>query len=260
MSLSVDWSAPWLAPYREQGQGLSADLAAGATVAEALNAAVQKRAASAPIVLPNGSLRFVPQAALPEGEAYEAFIHRRAEVPTRDNLHDLLNGLMWLHWPRLKAGLNAGHSLALARSGGVIAPVRGALRDALTLVDENAAFLRAPVALCDALLRRDWQALFMDLRPLWAQARLQLFGHALMEKLQQPRKAICAHVLLQALPDEALPAQDWPDEALDLAWLERKPFVPLPVLGVPGWWPAKQTPEFYADPQVFRPLPAAQNR
>ncbi|MCV2349962.1 DUF3025 domain-containing protein [Paucibacter sp. Y2R2-4] len=239
---------------------MSADIAAGATVAEALNAALKKRLAEASIVLPKGPLRFVPQAELPEGEAYEAFIYRTAAVPTRDNLHDLLNGLMWLHWPLLKAGLNAGHSVALARMGGAVGPVRGALRDALTVVDENAALLRAPAPLCDALARRDWQTVFVSLRPLWAQARLQLIGHALMEKLQQPRKPICAHVLLQPLPTEQLPAEDWPDAALDLALLERKPFVPLPVLGVPGWWPANQSPEFYADTQVFRPLPSAQTR
>ena len=32
-----------------------------------------------------------------------------------------------------------------------------------------------------------------------------------------------------------------------------KPFVPLPVLGVPGWWDQNMQPGFYDDPQVFRP-------
>ena len=36
-----------------------------------------------------------------------------------------------------------------------------------------------------------------------------------------------------------------------------KPFTPLPVLGVPGWWPANEAPGFYADAQVFRPLRVA---
>ncbi|MEJ6006460.1 DUF3025 domain-containing protein [Paucibacter sp. AS339] len=253
--MQIDWSAPWMAPYRQQGQVLSADLAAGATVAEALNRALQRRPQASSIVLPQGPLRFVPQAALPEGEAYEVFIHRTASVPTRDNVHDLLNGLMWLHWPILKAGLNAGHRVAIERMGGVVGPLRGPLRDALTVVDENAALLWAPPPLCEALARRDWQALFGALRPLWAQARLRLVGHALMEKLQQPRKPICAHVLIQPMlaPDSPVP-----DAALDLDWLESKPFLPLPVLGVPGWWPANESPEFYADRQVFRPLPAPQ--
>ena len=36
--------------------------------------------------------------------------------------------------------------------------------------------------------------------------------------------------------------------------LAAKPFAHLPVLGVPGWWPANDEPSFYADPGVFRPL------
>ena len=39
--------------------------------------------------------------------------------------------------------------------------------------------------------------------------------------------------------------------------LRQKPFTPLPVLGVPGWWPANEATGFYADAQVFRPLRVA---
>ena len=28
---------------------------------------------------------------------------------------------------------------------------------------------------------------------------------------------------------------------------------PLPVLGIPGWWPPNEEEGFYADEQVFRP-------
>jgi hypothetical protein len=223
---------------------LSARLAAGATVADALNGLLLER----DIQLTHGDLRFVPQTELPEGEAYEAFIHRTACVPTRDNLHDLLNGLIWLHWPALKTGLNAAHIAALAASGGVQAQ-RGPLRDALTVADENAALLQAPPELCKALAERDWQALFIRLRPLWAQARLHLVGHALLEKLMQPRKPICAHVLI--MPQGSGRAVI--DAPLDPAWLASKPFHPLPVLGVPGWWAANEDANFYADTGVFRP-------
>ncbi len=38
--------------------------------------------------------------------------------------------------------------------------------------------------------------------------------------------------------------------------LAAKPFTPLPVLGVPGWWPANDATGFYDDAAVFRPAPA----
>ena len=243
----LDWSAPWLLPYRRLGQALSADLARGASVAEALNAAMP----ACGIALDAGPLRFVPQAALPVGEAYESYIYRSGCVPTRDNLHDLLGGLIWLHWPLLKRRLNALHSEALRQAGGVQAH-RGPLRDALTLLDENGALLQAPPALCQALIERDWRRLFGELRPLWAQARLHLIGHALLEKLMQPRKGVCAHVLL--MPESAIDADADAALLIQPAWLAGKPFLPLPVLGLPGWWAANEVADFYQDAQVFRAL------
>ena len=35
--------------------------------------------------------------------------------------------------------------------------------------------------------------------------------------------------------------------------LARKPFTPLPVLGVPGWWSGNENFSFYEDSLVFRP-------
>lgn len=196
-------------------------------------------------------LRFVEQSALPAGEAYESFIARTACVPTRDNLHDLLNGLVWLSYPHTKRRLNQLHAREISSRG--ITEARGPLRDALTLFDENAAVLQAPAGLVEALRRRDWSALFVEQRAQWQSARLILFGHALLEKLMQPRKAITAHVWVVAeLDDEAIAA------TLDPERLSAKPFLPLPVLGVPGWWSANEAPGFYDDTQVFRPARDAQ--
>lgn len=240
--------APWLAAVQPHLDAVSAACAAGATVVQALNARLQ---ALAPLQRPQlaaGALRFVPQATLPAGEAYEAFIHRTASVPTRDNAHDLFNGLQWLARPVLKRRLNALQAADMAARG--IGATRGPLRDALTLFDENGALLAAPPALAAALRQRDWVALFGRLRPQWAQARLHIVGHALLEQLQAaPRKGLSAHVLVwdDPLADTAARAAAMaPDD-----WAA-KPFCPLPVLGVPGWWPA-QDAGFYADAAVFRP-------
>ena len=134
-----------------------------------------------------GHARFVPQSELPDGEAYEAFIRRSGRVPTRDNLHDLFNGLVWLRFPALKQRLNELHAAQIAIEG--IAAARGPLRDALTLFDENGAWWQAPAPLLEALQRRDWHALFVTHRRTVAAASLTLVGHALMEKLVRPRKA-----------------------------------------------------------------------
>lgn len=207
------------------------------TVAEALNAANIANATT---------VQFVEHSALPARESYEAFIARTGRVPTRDNLHDLFNGVVWLGYPLTKQRMNRLQAQEIASRGD--SGPRGPIRDALTLFDENGAVLQAPQELIGMLRNRDWQKLFIDQRSLWESARLVLFGHALIEKLMQPRKPMTAHVwVVDELSDEALAA------SLTTERLAAKIFLPLPVLGVPGWWPANEEPGFYDDPTVFRP-------
>jgi hypothetical protein len=244
---AIDWRAPWWAPLRALGPPAHQRWAAGATVAEAL-APVRPGAAPAPI-------RFVAQAALPAGTAYEQFIFQQRAVPTRDNLHDFFNGLVWQAFPRAKQRLNALQAAEIARDG--VGPRRGRVRDAITVFDENAALLHAPDALWQALAGRRWAALFGPLRPLWAQASLLVFGHAALEKLVAPYKSITVHVWRAHQPFDLageLAALDaWLAADLAPAKLATKPFAPLPILGVPGWWPGNQAPGFYDDADVFRP-------
>jgi hypothetical protein len=132
--------------------------------------------------------------------------------------------------------------------------VRGPARDALTVFDENAAFLQAPNALWNALASKDWQRLFGPLRPLWQESHLVLFGHALLEKLVTPRKPITAHVYrMQTAANSLADVDKWIAQDLGAEKLASKPFAHLPVLGVPGWWAANQDPDFYRDTAVFRP-------
>jgi hypothetical protein len=207
------------------------------SVAGALNVAAAGRA---------DFVRFVDQSELPVGDAYEAFIARTGRVPTRDNLHDLFNGLIWLTYPKTKQRLNRLQAQQIELLG--TAGPRGAVRDALTVFDENAAILQAPATLMDALRRRDWYTLFVERRADWQSSQLVLFGHALLEKLMQPRKAITAHVwLTDEITDECLASSVTPER------LSAKDFLPLPVLGVPGWWEENESPSFYEDVDVFRP-------
>ena len=235
----IDWSSPWFGPWRRPGEAVVDAVNGGLAVHAALNAH-----ASAP--------KFVAADVLPPDQPYESFVRSSGSVPTRDNLHDLFNGVVWCVYPQTKQRLNQWQAETIARDG--IGARRGPLRDAITLFDENGAVFSAPPALLAALQSRDWQALFITHRALWSQARLWLFGHALVEKLVAPRKDITAHVL-SAPPGLETPAlaDAWMTATLAEPMLAAKPFSPLPVMGVPGWWEASENPDFYRDTQVFRP-------
>jgi len=236
---SIDWNAPWLLPMRVIGEELAEHVVAGSSVAASLNA------------VPRAPVHFVPQAELPAGTAYEQYIFDTGRVPTRDGLHDFFNGLCWLHFPHTKVKLNQLQAAQIAQTG--IQPVRGPARDALTVFDENAAFFQGPDVLWNALVAKDWRAVFGTLRPLWAASTLVLFGHALMEKLVYPRKPITAHVFrAQAASNLIADMDTWLAQTLSAPMLATKPFAHLPVLGVPGWWPANEDATFYLDASVFR--------
>jgi hypothetical protein len=238
---ALDWQTPWYTPWGEIGQAVAAHVAAGDPAHAALN-----RQAGAHAV------RFVPQDALPEGAAYERFIFEQRQCPTREGLHDFFNGLCWLHFPQAKRRLNQLQAMQIAAYG--VGAVRGPVRDAITVFDENGALLDAPAPVWEALAARQWQRLFIELRPLWAQARLVIFGHALLEKLAAPRKDMTAHVWHAGAPlGSRQEADAWLAANLSEDRLASKPFVPLPVLGVPGWWAANEAASFYDDAAVFRP-------
>ena len=220
----IEWAAPWYATWRDAGAPV---LSAWRT--QALHAALGAA---------RGAVRFVPQSDLPDGEPYETFIFRTRTVPTRDNAHDFFNGLAWLKFPQEKSALNGLQAEEIERRG--IAAARGPVRDAITVFDENGAFLDAPAPLWEALLARDWRRLFVDLRPLWNEAGVTIFGHAMLEKLLSPRKDLTAHVW--AGPREFTAGR-----------LAAKPFTPLPLMGIPGWHAGNETFSFYDDPLVFRP-------
>lgn len=241
-----DASAPgWWAPYADLLTALGdperiVESAVTGQVAARLDALGRARACP---------VRFVPAPAVPmSAAAYERCIASTRAVPTRDNLHDLFNGLVWLRFPAFKDSLHGAQSAALRAAEGLAteqgrAGRRGPLRDALTLLDESGALLQGPAELVLALRERDWQQLFVTARAAWQEACLVIVGHALLEKLYTaPRPAQTAQVWLAD------------DAARDLA---RKPFVPLPILGVPGWWNPNEDPSFYSDTSVFRPRPTA---
>jgi hypothetical protein len=264
MLAAIDWSRPWYDAVRAAAGRVVPAMQPGVSVALALNRVLNMQAGA--LCNRRGqALTFVAQAALPAGLAYEEFIAATGCVPTRDNLHDFFNGLVWLSFPLIKRQLNALQAAQIAQAG--VGKARGAARDGATIFDENAALLvlrdgPAGHALEAALRRHDWRDAFMVRRASFGpDAELWLFGHALMEKLVAPYKAITAHTRVLFAEDqfftlEHAARQAWLDERVagDLAanGICTSDFTPLPVLGVPHWWTG-QDDDFYADVAVFRP-------
>lgn len=252
----IEWRRPWLGHLREVAQTiLESD-----SWRDALNQAAQSAGLRNHL---GKSVGFVPQSTLPHGVAYEAFISASGSVPTRDNLHDFLNALVWLTFPKIKVQLNALQAAEIMRTEELGAvSCRGKLRDAATLFDENAALLvTCDTGLLNALRAHRWMEVFLDRRDDFGRVwDIYLFGHALMEKLVRPYKAITAHAWPVVVNPSffRLPRQDRITR-LDATVVEQlhggltsADFTPLPVLGVPGWWDG-QDAAFYADTFVFRP-------
>lgn len=255
----IDWTRPWLEHL------LPASLAVlqHEDWRDGLNAAASQKALHNHEGLP---LKFVAQEELPAGMAYEAFIGATGAVPTRSNLHDFFNALVWLTFPKIKVQLNALQAGEIARYGNSAPVQRGELRDAATLFDENAALLvmrNTPRGkeLEEALRTHRWQQLFVkDGADFGCDWEVWLFGHALMEKLVKPYKAITAHAWITFADDVFFglshhDKRQWLDENVSRQLSERLApscFSPLPVAGLPGWW-NQQDQAFYEDVSVFRP-------
>ena len=258
--LQIDWSRRWYDSVRPAYEALGLD---GADFTSAFNRHAALLALRNHRDLP---ITFVPQESLPEGTAYEEFISATGNVPTRDNLHDFFNGLVWQTFPLIKRELNALQAAQIAAAGSVN-KARGPARDAATIFDENAALLVVRASsdgrgLVDELRAHCWDAALFEKRALFSRdAQVWLFGHALMEKLVSPRKAITAHTRIVFAPDayfelDTAAQRAWIDstvaQVLREEGLSTASFTPLPVLGVPGWWP-QQDLDFYLDATVFRP-------
>lgn len=271
--LHIDWQQPWFAPWADDGKEVLQAWLEQGDLPQALNQSWQANKPQSATSLANlashdasrqQGLRFehneakrewdfVAHDALPPGAAYEAFIHAHQQIPTRNNAHDFFNGLCWLRFPKTKRRLNQLQAQAIEQNG--IQAQRGPLRDAITLMDENAVLLLAPETVWQALQSKDWTSLFVTHRSNWQSCQLLIFGHALLEKLLTPYKGITGHVLCLPLPDQLLSnavTDDWLSNQVSADFLRTKPFTPLPMLGVPGWWADNENPEFYADKNVFR--------
>ncbi len=228
--------------------------------------ALRDRARAAGAPLPAG-LRFVCE--LEPDAYYEMHIGATGEVPSRArNWHDWFNALAWLAWPRAKAALNRRHVRAIARGEAK----RGPLRDAATLLDECGVIVAvADPRLGQLLDDMRWRELFIERRDDWGRRiAAHTLGHALMETGLTPHLGWCGKALIMEV--EAgffeLLAEEQADrlDAELAARLDDDGFLaspralcPLPLLGIPGWWPDNENPAFYDNADYFRPTRRAKS-
>jgi len=240
----IDWSSPWLAPL--------APWRARAEVADWPLALSQCARSQGLVNAAGRPIEFVA-ADDAAGAPYEAHIFATGRVPSRANRHDLFNALVWLAYPRAKAALNGRQAAVIAREG--IGAQRGPVRDAATLIDESGIMLATDDDdVLVALARHDWQWLFVRERQRWGgRIAVRVFGHALLERLSTPFKAITAAVIPVAHPGATEELDRAAADFIEHADLAPRRLPHLPVLGIPGWWPENEAPSFYLDRTVFRP-------
>jgi len=206
-------------------------------------------------------------AGVPGGEpdlGFEQRTYLTGEVQVRPvNWHDLLNALVWMLFPTAKAAINGRHCMELdAQTSGERPPAR----DALTHFDEDGVVvLSGDPALSELLRGFAWRELFWRRRDDVRRAmRFVVFGHALYEKALAPFVGMTGKALLFDVDAAVLarePVRLLADAdrltalyVLDSArMLQPAELAPLPVLGVPGWWPENEAEAFYDNTDYFRP-------
>lgn len=207
------------------------------------------------------SPRFVAQTRELESEGlhYESRIAERNQIATRENnWHDLLNALIWIRYPRLKAALNRRQTEEIAIAG---PKDRTRAQCALTHFDEAGIIVivrdRALITAWDV---HDWVELFWNHRDAWqsGDARAIVFGHALLEHALRPTQLLVGKALVIADNAGSLKESD----AVELLarriahgqlLADPKELRPLPLSGIPGWLPAGEGELFYRTAACFQP-------
>ncbi|MEX1827730.1 DUF3025 domain-containing protein [Luteibacter sp. CQ10] len=204
----------------------------------------------------HADVRFVAQDRdlLADGLHYEERIARQGRIATRpDNWHDLFNALIWVRYGALKRALNARQMAEIERMG---PRERSRAQCALTHFDEAGIVVSLrDKAMLDAWNAHDWHALFWTHRAAWmsGEARVEIFGHALLEHALTPDKLLVGKALVVMGECDAVARCA---EAIASGAILNDPqeLRPLPVSGVPGWHERTADEAFYAEAPCFQPL------
>lgn len=194
---------------------------------------------------------------LGDGLHYEARIAEGGAIATREeNWHDLFNATIWCRHPAIKRALNAQQCAHIAAMGSA---QRNRAQYALTQFDEAGTIVRIRdrelLALWDA---HDWTALFHAHAASWRSGDIRIaavIGHALLEHALVPELFLvgkCIAVLGDD-DDDACVARVAGAIAEGRVLSDPLALRPLPLAGIPGWYPG-QDDAFFAEAACFRPL------
>lgn len=190
---------------------------------------------------------------------FERRIIEHGELIVRPgNLHDTLNAVIWHAFPRSKRSISEIH---VELGAAATANGRPRRRDILTLFDEAGAIILGGSDDLRALHERhEWRQLFVEQRAAFQRdCQVILFGHGTLEQLAcNAHRGLTVKALW--LPLAAQSGLDTVDEYLAsrigdgklLTANERK--LPLPILGIPGWFADNEVAACYDDLEIFRPL------
>lgn len=198
---------------------------------------------------------------------YEQIIFESKTIPTRQNWHDFFNGLIWSQFPCTKAYFNSCHIEQIARSGNV--KKRTSQRDKLTHFDECGLVLFTSCSnIQTQLLEHDWEGLFVSGKDKWhTQIVPIIFGHALWEMLLNPFIGLTAKVTVIRVDNAQLTILTKTDKSREFYALcddmllshiqenhlinAKRPWLPMPLLGIPQWSHIEQDASFYSNEQYF---------
>lgn len=199
---------------------------------------------------------------LADGLYYEQRIYEQGIVPTREqNWHDFFNALIYLLFPKTKKEINRLHCEHIALYG---QQKRSKCRDALTLLDECGVLIPyTKQSIANELQQHQWDSAFVAQRECWGhEVDAVIIGHANYEKSLTPYIGFTGKALYLAVEKEyftlnLLEKYQYLDtilaKNLSVLMQDNSNLYPLPMLGVPGWWPENVNPAFYHNKNYFRP-------
>jgi hypothetical protein len=189
---------------------------------------------------------------------YETRIVAARELIVNDGLHDLFNACIWLTFPKTKRIISELH-VELGSGENNRRPRR---RDVLTLFDESGLMLLCEHERCDEFKAlnetHQWKTLFVERRHEFVEhVRPILFGHGALEQLASNwHRGLTVKAQWLSLHREATLAELDTFLAKEIrankALRDDERRIPMPLLGVPGWFAENSDGICYDDASVFR--------